>query len=141
MLTPRQHTRLSQLFSLADADDSGSVEFTDLETIAHKTLQSAGHKEGSILYEGADAMLRQFWSGFTDVADINRDDAIDESEWLACWETQLDGASDPDFDELPALVRQIHLLCAQALGINANRGADLDAYRRCLNVIGVTLAA
>jgi len=142
MLGDGQWKKLTHLFTLIDVDDSGAVEYTDLETVMNRTLAAAGHAPDSIIHDGAGAMLRRFWADFKQVADINRDDRISRAEWFACWE-QLLGEEDADalFDDLPPAVRQIHLLVAQALGINDLRGADSATWARFAGSVGIGEAA
>ena len=86
-------------------------------------------------------MLRRFWEAFAAIADTDADARISQVEWFACWEIQLSGLDDPMFDDLPPLVRWIHLLVAQAVGVNAAGGADLETYRRFLASFGDEVAA
>ncbi|MFT4976319.1 MAG: Ca2+-binding EF-hand superfamily protein [Myxococcota bacterium] len=137
MLGEGQWKKLVRLFTLLDVDKSGAVEFTDLEQVMARTLAASGHAPGSIIYDGAEAMLRRFWSELKQIADANRDDRISRAEWLACWERLLDSEdTDSIFEDLPHPVRQLHLLLAQALGVNDLNGADRATWVRFAGSVG-----
>lgn len=138
MLGDAQWKKLTHLFDLLDVDRSRAVEFTDLEAVMARTLQASGHAPDSILYDGAEAMLRRFWAEFKQLADVNRDDRISRAEWFACWERLLDhDDEDSLFEDLPPALRQLHLLLAQALGINDLRGADRATWTRFATAVGI----
>ena len=139
MLGDLQREKLERLFQLVDVDNSGSVEFSDMETLMQRTLDAAGHAPDSDAHAGATVLVRLFWESFKDAADTNQDGQISPAEWMACWERLLSAEQDVDFSELPALVRQAHLVVSQALGISDRKGADLAAYRRFLAPYGASL--
>ncbi|MEL6345724.1 MAG: hypothetical protein AAFV53_21625 [Myxococcota bacterium] len=141
MLGGLQRQKLQRLFTLVDIDQSGAVEYTDLEAVMKRTLEAANQAEDSVIAEGAEAMLRHFWRNFKDIADINRDDKVDHTEWFSCWEAQLDAEMDVLFTDLPPIIRQVQLLIAQALGVTDHKGADIDAYRRFLAPYGAPIQA
>ena len=112
-----------------------------LTTIFEDAMQRAGRPAEHPLYQGGEVMLRRFWEAFASIADTDADARISQVEWFACWENQLAGLDDPMFDDLPPLVRWIHLLVAQAVGVNESGGADLETYRRFLAPFGDEVAA
>ncbi len=140
MLGTLQQQKLDHLFQIVDRDRSGALEFSDLEGLMQKLLAEAGQAPGSPVYEGAEVMLRQLWEALKGIADTDGDSRISREEWTRCWAQQLDGELDVVFEDLPAIVRQIHLVLAQAMGINEARGASLDVYRRFLSAYGEAVA-
>jgi len=140
MLGDTQRRKLDHLFHLVDVDDSGFIEFSDLETIFQDAMRRANRPPEHPLYQGGEVMLRRFWDAFASIADTNADAKISQVEWFTCWEGQLAGLDDPMFDDLPPLVRWIHLLVAQAAGVNDAGGADLETYRRFLAPFGDDVA-
>ncbi len=145
MLGTRQQEKLDRLFQLIDIDGSGFIEFSDMKGVMNQTLSQDGHDLGSPVYDAAEVMLRWLWEAFKGEADTDGDQKISTNEWSTVWSAQLsadeDGAADVLFEDLPALVRRTHLILAQAMGINANRGADLATYARFLAPYGAPVAA
>ncbi len=142
MLGQRQQEKLDRLFQLIDIDGSGFIEFSDMQGVMNRTLSQDGHDAGSPVYDAAEVMLRWLWEAIKGEADADGDEKISAAEWGTMWASQL--SSDDDsvlFEDLPALVRRVHLILAQAMGINANRGADLATYQRFLTPYGEPVVA
>ena len=142
MLGKRQQEKLGRLFQLIDSDNNGFIDFIDLQGIMSRTLTPAGHDAGDPVYDAAEVLLRWLWEAIKGEADTDSDERISTAEWTAMWTAQL--ASDvpgETFSDLPSLVRRIHLVLAQALGVNANSGADLATYQRFLAPYGSTASA
>lgn len=141
MLGQRQQEKLDRLFSLIDIDSSGYIEFSDMQGVMNSTLAHDGHAAGSPVFDAAEVLLRWLWESIKGEADTDSDEKISMAEWNAMWSAQLADDGDIVFEDLPALVRRVHLIVAQALGINANRGADLATYTRFLAPYGDSVTA
>ncbi|MFT5680945.1 MAG: Ca2+-binding EF-hand superfamily protein, partial [Myxococcota bacterium] len=148
MLGQRQQEKLDRLFQLIDIDGSGFIEFSDMQGVMNRTLSQDGHAAGSPVYDAAEVMLRWLWEAIKGEADTDSDEKVSATEWSAMWTAQLasDDAPLPEgdialFEDLPSLVRRVHLILAQAMGINANRGADLATYQRFLAPYGEPVVA
>lgn len=142
MLGQNQQNKLGRLFQLIDIDSSGFIEFSDMKGVMERTLSVDGHAAGSPVFDAAEVMLRWLWEAIKGEADTDGDEKISAAEWSAMWTAQLSGEdTDVVFDDLPALVRRIHLILAQAMGINAHRGADLATYQRFLTPYGEQVAS
>jgi len=141
MLGQRQQEKLDRLFQLIDIDRSGFIEFSDMQGVMNHTLAQDDHAAGSPVFDAAEVMLRWLWEAIKGEADTDSDEKISAAEWTAMWTAQLANDNDAIFEDLPALVRRVHLIVAQAMGINANRGADLAAYQRFLTPYGDAVTA
>lgn len=140
MLGQRQQEKLSRLFQLIDIDRSGFIEFSDMQEIMSRTLTADGHGAGDPVHDAAEVLIRWLWEAIKGKADTNADEKISAMEWTSMWTAQL--ASDEPgetFADLPPLVRRIHLVLAQALGVNSKSGADLATYQRFLAPYGESL--
>jgi Ca2+-binding EF-hand superfamily protein len=141
MLGQRQQEKLDRLFQLIDIDGSGFIEFSDLQGVMTRTLSQDGHAAGSPVYDAAEVMVRWLWEAIKGEADTDSDEKISVAEWTALWTAQLSDEDAELFEDLPALVRRVHLIVAQAMGINAHRGADLATYQRFLAPYGTPSAS
>ena len=142
MLGSHQTAKIERLFQLIDIDNSGFIEFSDMQGVMTRTLSQDGHAAGSPVFDAAEVMLRWLWEAIKGEADTDGDDKISAAEWGAMWTAQLaDDEAGEAFEDLPPLVRRIHLIVAQAMGINTNRGADLATYQRFLTPYGESVAS
>jgi len=142
MLGQRQQEKLDRLFQLIDIDRSGFIEFSDMQGVMSRTLTPAGHGAGDPVHDAAEVLLRWLWESLKGEADTNSDEKISTAEWTAMWTAQLTSDEPGEtFADLPALVRRIHLVLAQALGINSQSGADLATYQRFLAPYGESVSA
>jgi Ca2+-binding EF-hand superfamily protein len=89
MLTELQTRKLTKLFTMYDADNSGKIGLADFEIVVKKIAEVRGWKPNSSKMNVLLEKFSYYWIHIRGESDKNRDNKVSLDEWLNYYESIL----------------------------------------------------